>query len=233
VSSARGAGKNVASGRRRRATPQESTGAARLGWAAAAALTLAAFALNWSWEAVQCRPFFMHAVPCAGGLTMAPAALGDVALAWIGYAIVACASGRWHWVAARWTGRQWTAIALSALEAWARREAPGHPGLPRLGYFGSYARGDWGVGSDLIAIVEKSDEPFERRAVAWSLLDLPVPAQILVYTREEWARLRREGGRFARTIDDEAVWLILTAAESPTKRSTNRSRADSFVTSHY
>jgi predicted nucleotidyltransferase len=107
----------------------------------------------------------------------------------------------------KWPDR---ASVASALESWARREAPGHPGLVRLGYFGSYARGDWGVGSDvdLIAIVETSDTPFERRALDWSLLDLPVPAQMVVYTRAEWERLRSEGGRFARTIDREAVWLV-------------------------
>ena len=84
------------------------------------------------------------------------------------------------------------------------------------GSFGSYARGDWGVGSDidLVAIVERSEAPFERRALAWSLLDLPVPAELLVYTRAEWERLRREGGRFARTIDREAIWLVADKAES-------------------
>jgi predicted nucleotidyltransferase len=107
----------------------------------------------------------------------------------------------------KWPDR---ASVASALESWARREAPAHPGLVGLGYFGSYARGDWGVGSDidLIAIVETSQAPFERRALDWSLLDLPVPAQLVVYTRAEWERLRREGGRFARTIDREAVWLV-------------------------
>jgi hypothetical protein len=37
---------------------------------------------------------------------------------------------------------------------------------------------------------------------------LPVPAEIVIYTREEWERLRREAGRFFRTIDREAVWLV-------------------------
>jgi predicted nucleotidyltransferase len=39
-----------------------------------------------------------------------------------------------------------------------------HPEVVRVGYFGSYARGDWGVGSDLdlIIIVDRSDEPFAR-----------------------------------------------------------------------
>ena len=94
---------------------------------------------------------------------------------------------------------------------WAVREAARHPGLLRLGYFGSYARGEAGVGSDLdlIAVVESSSEPFERRALAWDLNTLPVPAELLVYTRLEWERLQQQGGRFARTLKEEARWLRL------------------------
>lgn len=97
-----------------------------------------------------------------------------------------------------------------ALAAWAAREQPRHPGLVRLGWFGSYARGDAGVGSDLdlVAVVESSAEPFERRALAWDLSQLPVPAEILVYTRDEWQRLEREDRRFARTLRRDARWLV-------------------------
>ena len=94
---------------------------------------------------------------------------------------------------------------------WAAREAPRHPGLLRLGYFGSYARGEEGVGSDLdlIAVVETSPEPFQRRALAWDLNALPVPAELLVYTRPEWEQLQQQGGRFVRTLQQEARWLPL------------------------
>ena len=97
-----------------------------------------------------------------------------------------------------------------ALVAWAAEEAPRHAGLLRLGYFGSYARGDWGVGSDLdlIAVVESSTAPFERRALEWETSTLPVPAELLVYTRDEWERLGGLAGRFYRTVEHEAVWLV-------------------------
>lgn len=97
-----------------------------------------------------------------------------------------------------------------ALLAWARVEAPRHPGLARLGVFGSYARGDAAVGSDLdlVAVVEESREPFERRGVSWALESLPVPAEILVYTREEWERLVEAGGRFPSTLQRETRWLL-------------------------
>ena len=96
-----------------------------------------------------------------------------------------------------------------AVGQWAADEVKAHPGLVRLGYFGSYARGDWGVGSDLdlIAIVRGSTEHFERRANCWNLGRLPVAADLLVYTENEWNRLVRDGGRFARTIQQEAVWI--------------------------
>jgi predicted nucleotidyltransferase len=92
---------------------------------------------------------------------------------------------------------------------WALREAPRHQGLLRLGFYGSYARGDWGVGSDvdLVAVVTETAVPFERRAVEWDLSSLPVPADLVVYTRAEWDRLGQEGGRFARMLVSAAVWL--------------------------
>lgn len=97
----------------------------------------------------------------------------------------------------------------AAVRAWAAVEAPRHPGLLRLGYFGSYARGDWGPGSDLdlVAVVTASDLPFESRGAAWAAEELPVPAAVLVYTRDEWQRLQEEGGRFARTLAAETVWV--------------------------
>jgi len=44
-------------------------------------------------------------------------------------------------------------------------------------------------------------------SIHWDLSELPVPAEILVYTEAEWAELQRRGGRFARMLRDEAIWL--------------------------
>lgn len=106
----------------------------------------------------------------------------------------------------RWPDRK--AVEKGVVD-WAAREAPRHPGLVRLGYFGSYARGDAGVGSDLdlIAVVERSPEPFERRALSWEIGSLPVPAELLVYTLQEWDDLQQRGGRFPQTLQREARWL--------------------------
>ncbi len=97
-----------------------------------------------------------------------------------------------------------------ALKAWSARQAELHPGLVRLGCFGSFVRGDWGVGSDLdlVAVVGASDTPFERRAAAWDLTGLPVPAEILVYTAGEWEGMMEKGGRFAEMLKRETVWIL-------------------------
>jgi hypothetical protein len=39
---------------------------------------------------------------------------------------------------------------------------------------------------DLLAVVDSSELPFERRSVSWNLNGLPVQADLLVYTTEEW-----------------------------------------------
>lgn len=95
----------------------------------------------------------------------------------------------------------------NAVREWAKAEIKRHKEILQLGYFGSYARGDWGVGSDLdlIAIVAESAEPFERRSLDWDLTSLPVPAEIMVYTEKEWKEIQSQDTRFARMLRKETV----------------------------
>jgi predicted nucleotidyltransferase len=88
-----------------------------------------------------------------------------------------------------------------AARRWAEDLTRAETGVVAVGYFGSYARGDWGVGSDLdvVVIVEHSPEPFERRAAPLDATQLPVPADVLVYTRAEWEKLPAR--------PREVVWL--------------------------
>ncbi|MFQ5599078.1 MAG: nucleotidyltransferase domain-containing protein [Candidatus Krumholzibacteriia bacterium] len=104
-----------------------------------------------------------------------------------------------------------------AVRSWARIQLQEHPELVRLGYFGSYATGKWGVGSDvdLVAIVSEADAPFERRALRWDFELLPVPAEIMVYDETEWRRLQEEGGAFAQMLCRETQWVISAAADPP------------------
>jgi predicted nucleotidyltransferase len=79
----------------------------------------------------------------------------------------------------------------------------------RLGYFGSYARGDWGVGSDLdlVVVVSESHRPFAERALDFDVAGLPVPAELLVYTDTEWRELEQRHDRFAERLRAETVWV--------------------------
>jgi len=75
---------------------------------------------------------------------------------------------------------------------WASRLLQNREGVLRIGYFGSYARGDWGVGSDLdlIIILESSNQPFMRRGREFDITELPVPADVVVYSKDEWQALK-------------------------------------------
>jgi len=83
------------------------------------------------------------------------------------------------------------------------------PDILQVGYIGSYARGDWGVGSDLdlIVILESNEEPFWRRALDYNFEEFPVPADLLVYTQQEWHEMAEQSGLFYRTVQSEAVWV--------------------------
>lgn len=106
----------------------------------------------------------------------------------------------------RWPDRQ---TVDRAVRAWAKQMTARRDEVVRVGYFGSYARGDWGVGSDVdvLVLVRASQTPFERRGgVLWDALDLPVHADVLVYTLAEWASLDASS-RWRKTLEDEVVWV--------------------------
>ncbi len=79
-----------------------------------------------------------------------------------------------------------------------------------IGYFGSYARGDNGVGSDLdlIVIVEDSKAPFGKRGTEWDLSILPVPVDLLIYTLEEWNKLSKDLSYFMKRLREEVKWVF-------------------------
>ncbi|MCS7315589.1 MAG: nucleotidyltransferase domain-containing protein [Bryobacteraceae bacterium] len=93
---------------------------------------------------------------------------------------------------------------LEAPKGWAVRAGRERPEFSRLACFGSYARGDWGVGSDLnlILLVREASEAFARRAACWDLASMPVPCDVLVYTPDEHAR-----ATLTRAIAREVQWI--------------------------
>ncbi len=106
----------------------------------------------------------------------------------------------------RWPDR---AEVERAVRAWAAAVAERDRSVLAIGYFGSYARGDWGVGSDLDLVILRSEveEPFERRALAYDATALPVPADVFVYSCDEWERMLAGGG-LPRTVAGEVVWVV-------------------------
>jgi uncharacterized protein len=73
-----------------------------------------------------------------------------------------------------------------------------------VGVFGSYARGDAGVGSDLDFVVIMRDGAGPR---LFDVTPLPVPADVVVLEDAAWQRMSVEAIGIARTIAREAVWL--------------------------
>jgi len=96
-----------------------------------------------------------------------------------------------------------------AVRRWAKEIIDRFDNIKRLGYFGSYARGDWGVGSDLdlVIVVDESPVPFMERGRQFDTTGLPVPADLLVYTSQEWLALPETSPRFADCLAREAVWV--------------------------
>ncbi len=107
----------------------------------------------------------------------------------------------------RWPDRE---QALAAARAWARSIAARDAGVLCIGCVGSAARGDWGVGSDLDLVVIVRDAPADpvERLRRYEPADLPVPADVFVYTQQEWARLMRDRPLLRRRWDDE--WITLS-----------------------
>lgn len=49
---------------------------------------------------------------------------------------------------------------------------------------------------------------FHERGAQWNRGELPVHADLLVYTEAEWESLMQRGGRFTEMLRRETVWLI-------------------------
>jgi len=97
----------------------------------------------------------------------------------------------------------------AAVRRWAAKVAKERPDVIQIGYFGSYARGDWGVGSDLdlLIIVQHAAKPFEMRAGEWDTRDIPVPTDVLVYTQKEW---QQRPNFLSPRLTSEIIWLPLS-----------------------
>lgn len=96
---------------------------------------------------------------------------------------------------------------VGAARYWALPHAESESVLA-IGYYGSYARGDWGVGSDLDLVVVLADGSSAASGIDWQLESLPVPAEVRVYSASEWNALLRSDLRMAKVLREETVWLV-------------------------
>ena len=106
----------------------------------------------------------------------------------------------------RWPDAQ---TVTRAAQTWAEAILADRPSVQRIRMYGSYARGDWGFGSDLdlVVIVDGDPGPFLRRPLAFDTTSLPVACDLIVYTVDEWTERQRVGDRFAATMAKELRWL--------------------------
>jgi uncharacterized protein len=93
---------------------------------------------------------------------------------------------------------------MAAARAWAQALRARDEAVLRVGVFGSYARGDAGVGSDLDFVVIVRDGAGAR---LFDVTPLPVPADVVVLEESAWQRMSAEAIGIARTIAKEAVWM--------------------------
>jgi predicted nucleotidyltransferase len=101
----------------------------------------------------------------------------------------------------RWPDR---ATVLASAKRWAEQLAAADRSVIAVGCFGSYARGDCGVGSDLdLVVVYQPPSHLEH----WDIQGLPVPTDLLSYTPEQWRHIPEQSPRVARVLNQEVVWL--------------------------
>jgi uncharacterized protein len=97
---------------------------------------------------------------------------------------------------------------LAAARGWARRLADADPSVVAIGYFGSYARGEAGFGSDLDLLVVRHDVAARPDLLGADVDALPVPADVLHYTEGELRGVLELRGRMASVIEREARWWV-------------------------
>ncbi len=109
-------------------------------------------------------------------------------------------------VVLKWPDRD---AVLAAARRWASRLCRDDRAVETVLCVGSYARGDWGVGSDvdLIVLIGESTESALQRRLRYEPTDLPVPSDVWVYTRAEWFQLAARAPHLASRLAREMLDL--------------------------
>jgi predicted nucleotidyltransferase len=98
---------------------------------------------------------------------------------------------------------------VAAARGYAERLVAADARVLRVALVGSYATGNHGPGSDADLLVEMSEcqTPPTRRALELPPPRLPVPVDLLVFTRGEVDELQRTRPRWTREVLQSALWL--------------------------
>jgi len=96
------------------------------------------------------------------------------------------------------------------IRQWLDTELKRHPEAIAVIASGSFIGEHWGVGSDLdlIIIVNESGTPFVKRAIAWDTSSISVPTDTLIYTVDEWRKMREKSYRLVLEAEKKGVWLL-------------------------
>jgi predicted nucleotidyltransferase len=102
-------------------------------------------------------------------------------------------------------------VAEEAARPWGAALKASRSDVVRVGYFGSYARGDWVAGNDpdLVVVLTECDEPPLRCGLTFDTISgFPVPVDLLVNTLDESRRLSEEGAPSRRRLSAEVSWVV-------------------------
>ena len=101
-------------------------------------------------------------------------------------------------------------LILAAVQQWAEAQQALRPSLAKVGVFGSYGRGDAGVGSDLdlLLVDGVAIGPQQQRLLTWPFERLPLSCDALVLTPTELQELLASGSRMAIELQRDLRWLL-------------------------
>lgn len=113
----------------------------------------------------------------------------------------------------KWPDRE---TVLAAARAWAQSLAARHPEVAHVWAVGSYARGDWGVGSDLDLIVILTHTTLDRLERLREYqppsrsgsVGMPVPVDLWVHTLAEWQAMSRHSPNLWRHLNESKLDLL-------------------------
>ncbi len=104
---------------------------------------------------------------------------------------------------------RWPALerVIEAFRERARSLCAKHEDILAVGYFGSAARGEWGVGSDLdVVVIVKDKSPQLHWEATMALADIPIPVDMIMLSLEEVKGIK---GKFLKVLEEETVWVEL------------------------